>query len=144
MEWTESALRLTTNMEGADLDAIYQFLRDEAYWCKGLRRDLFDKALDRSINFSLSVSGAQAGYARVITDGASFAYLADVFVFEEFRGRGHSKWMLGKLLTHPDLQNLRRIVLATLDAQILYEQFGFTPLANPEWFMEVLKENTFL
>lgn len=139
MEWVEGTRTLTTDPAALDRHLTYTFLSEEAFWSLRMPRDVFDTAIDNALCFTLLVDGTQVGFARVITDHATFAYLADVFVLEPFRDQGLSKWMMEKLLEHPDLQNLRRILLATLDTHGLYEQYGFKPLPNPEWFMELLK-----
>lgn len=118
-----------------DLDVVYGFL-SRAYWCAGIPRATVERAARNSLVFGLYAPERQVGYARVITDRATFAYLCDVFVLEEFQGRGLGKWMMEVVIAHPDLQGLRRFVLATRDAHGLYERYGFHPLKNPEPFME--------
>ncbi len=116
---------------------LYQFLSQEAYWSKGLPRDVFDRSIENSICFgAYRENGEQVAFARVITDKATFAYLGDVFVTPTHRGKGLSKQLMRVIDAHPDLQGLRRFMLATADAHDLYKQFGFTPLSTPDRMME--------
>jgi GNAT superfamily N-acetyltransferase len=116
---------------------IHRFLRDESYWAAGVPRDVVDRAIENSICFGVYHEGDQVGFARVVTDRAAIAYLADVFVLEAHRGRGLGKWLLEAVTAHPELQGLRRFFLGTADAHPLYERFGFRPLAQPERMMEI-------
>jgi GNAT superfamily N-acetyltransferase len=128
---------VSTDISRFDLARIYAWLHSEAYWCKGLPRDVFDRAILHSLCFgALTREGEQAGFARIVSDQATYAYLCDVFVFPEFRGRGISKAMMEAILADPRLQGLRRVMLATSDAHGLYAQYGFEPLASPERLME--------
>ena len=130
---------ITTDPRRFNLDVIHHYLSEESYWAKGIPRDVVARSLENSLCFAILVrsSRAQVGFARVTTDRATFAYLADVFVLPAHRGRGLSKWLMRVMLSHPDLQGLRRWMLATLDAHGLYKEFGFTPLAQPERFMQL-------
>lgn len=118
-----------------DLDAVHAFLAT-SYWASGISREVVERSARGSLCFSLFFGDAQVGFARVVTDRATFAYLADVYVLPEHRGRGLSKWLMETITAHPDLQGLRRWLLATRDAHRLYAQFGFTGLKAPERFME--------
>ncbi|HVV53638.1 MAG TPA: GNAT family N-acetyltransferase [Polyangia bacterium] len=131
------AYLVTTDPARIDRDLVYGFLV-ESYWSKGLPRAVFERALANALCFSAldGAPGAQVGFARVVTDRATFAYLADVFVVPAHRGRGVSKSMMAAIVAHPELQGLRRWVLATRDAHGLYAQYGFTPLHQPDRFME--------
>jgi GNAT superfamily N-acetyltransferase len=130
---------ISTDRARLDLDVIHGFLR-EAYWSPGVTRDVVERSIEGSLCFGLyGADGAQAGFARVVTDGATFAWIADVFVLEPHRGRGMGVWLMETVLGHPDLQGLRRIVLATMDAHGLYERLGFEPLPTPERWMSVLR-----
>jgi GNAT superfamily N-acetyltransferase len=129
--------RITTDRRDLDVRAIHDFLA-RSYWSPGVPIGVVEKAIANSLCFGLFHGRDQVGLARVITDKATFAYLADVYVLEAHRGKGLSKWMLEVIRGHPDLQGLRRFMLATSDAHGLYAQFGFTPLANPSRMMEVL------
>ena len=115
---------------------IAEFLAS-SYWANGIPEDTVVKSLEHSLCFALLDGTRQVGFARVITDYATIAYLGDVFVVPEYRGRGLSKWLMECVLEHPQLQGLRRWVLATRDAHGLYQKFGFTPLNKPEIFMEL-------
>jgi GNAT superfamily N-acetyltransferase len=101
------------------------------------------RSLDNSLCFGLYERGRQVGFARVVTDRATFAWLCDVFVLEAYRGRGLSKWLIGCVMSHPDLRGLRRLLLGTRDAHGLYERFGFTLLADPARFMEVFRSDVY-
>jgi len=118
-----------------DILIIHNFLTN-SYWAKGVSESTVRKAIANSLCFGLFRATQQIGFARVITDRATFAYLADVFVVEEFRGRGLAKWLVEEIVGHTDLQNLRRWLLATRDAHELYRKFGFTGLTTPARFME--------
>ncbi len=118
-----------------DLSVVHGFL-STSYWSRGLPLDVLRRAIAGSLCFGLYHGNAQVGFARVITDKATFAYLCDVFVLEAYRGKKLSRWLMEAIVIHPDLQGLRRFVLVTRDAHGLYEQFGFRPLARPEGYME--------
>lgn len=122
--------------EHADLGVVHGFLSRHAYWCPGIPCAVVAKALAHSLCFSAWRDGAQVGFARVVTDRATFAYLADVFVLPEYRGRGVATALMDAVMAHPDLQSLRRFLLATSDAHALYARYGFTAIARTERFME--------
>ncbi len=121
-----------------DLDLIHQFLATESYWAKGVSKQVVEKSINHSIPFGVYTSpdSTQVGFARVTTDRATFAYLQDLFILSGHRGQGLSKRLVETVLGHPDLQGLRRFLLATADAHSLYEKFGFELLPKPERFME--------
>lgn len=127
---------ISTDKNKLDVDFIQAFLT-RTYWAEGIPREVVIKSINGSLSFGLYHLGKQIGFARMITDAATFAYLADVFIIEEFRGKGLSKWLVEVILSHPELQGLRRIMLATKDAHGLYAQFGFTGLAIPERWMNI-------
>ncbi len=128
---------ISTDPERLDLDVVLRYLAEESYWARGRTRERMEHAIAHSLNFGLyTQDGAQAGFARVVTDRATFAYLADVFVLEEERGRGLAVFLMEAILAHPDLQGLRRWSLVTRDAHGLYRKFGFVPLASPDLWME--------
>lgn len=133
----------STEREQMDIAFIHEFLRG-SYWAKGIPRSVVEKSLKHSLCFGAFCDGRQVGFARVITDFATFAYLADVFVAPEHRGRGVSKRLMQAIVKHPELQGLRRLLLATRDAHGLYEHFGFKPLANPEYFMAIHDPDVYL
>jgi GNAT superfamily N-acetyltransferase len=126
-------LEISTDPARLDIDEIHGFLR-ESYWAKGRQRTVVERAMAHSLCFGAYLGGRQVAFARVVSDRAVFAYLMDVFVLPEFRGRGISKALMRAVLHHPELQNLRVFLLATRDAHGLYEQLGFKPLRNPnDW-----------
>ncbi len=137
-----------------DRDAVYRFLSQDAYWSKGLPIDIFDRSIENSLNFAaLAVTDARnerrgalmseeqelAGFARVVTDRATFAWLCDVFVLPEHRGNGVSTLLMNAVMAHPDLARVRSFILATRDAQGLYAKHGFAPLAEPDRWMAIRK-----
>jgi N-acetylglutamate synthase-like GNAT family acetyltransferase len=125
------------------LDVIHDFLTS-CYWAKGIPREIVQRSIEHSLCFGIyDAAGAQVGFARVVSDFATVAYLGDVFVLEAHRGRGLSKCLIQCIMDHPALQGLRRWVLLTRDAHQLYSQFGFTPLASPERYMEINKPNVY-
>lgn len=128
-------LTLSTDPARLQLPVIHEFLSQHSYWAKGIPLETVRRSVENSLCFGLYQSAEQVGFARVISDRATFAYLADVFVLPDFRGRGLSKWMMEGILQHPDLQGLRVWLLGTADAHGLYTQFGFTPLPKPERFL---------
>lgn len=131
-----SGYRVSSFREEMDFDVIHSYISN-TYWAEGIPKETFKKALDNSLCFGVfSSEGKQVGFARMITDQATFAYLADVFVDEAHRGKGLSKWLMQEVHDHPSLQGLRRILLATRDAHSLYQQFGYTSLSSPATFMQ--------
>jgi GNAT superfamily N-acetyltransferase len=127
---------ITTNNSMLDLKVIHNFLANESYWSKNIPFEIVKTATENSLNFGLFFKDKQIGYARVVTDFATTAYLADVFVLKEFRSQGLSKWLMEIIMNHPKLQGLRRWVLLTQDAHELYKKFGWKTIANPERWME--------
>lgn len=129
-------LRIGTDFADVDLDVVHGFLSRDAYWCRGITRERVERAARHSLCFSALLDGAQVGFARVVTDRATFGYLADVFVLPAHRGQGISQAMMASILAHPELQELRRFLLATSDAHGLYAKYDFQPITRPERFME--------
>ena len=127
---------IDTDKELLDLDAIQKFLVEDSYWARERTLEQTRTAIENSICFGVYHNGQQIGFARVVSDLATFAYVGDVYVIEEFRGRGVSKRLMEAVIAHPDLQGLRRWVLATRDAHSLYEKYGFHELTFPERWME--------
>ena len=131
---------ITTSRTRLDLAVIHEFLT-QSYWSPGIARETVERAIAGSLNFgvyrSVGKVSRQIGFARVVTDGATFAYFADVFVLPDFRGAGLATWLVSTALTHPALLGLRRVLLATKDAHEIYARCGFTPLARPERFLEI-------
>lgn len=128
---------VSTDRARLDLDVIHGFLTN-CYWAKGIPRDVVARSIEHSLCFGIyDGSGAQVGFARVISDFATIAYIGDVFVLDTHRGRGLGKWLMQCITLHPALQNLRRWILTTRDAHGLYSQVGFIPVKSPERFMEL-------
>ncbi len=132
----DGALELSTDPARLERAMIHEYLGVHSYWAKGVPSDVVDRAIDHSLCFGVYRGDAQVAFARVVTDRATFAYLADVFVQPSAQGEGVGKWMIASIMRHPDLQGLRRFLLATRDAHTLYARFGFAPLANPSRFLE--------
>jgi len=128
---------ISTDKSMLDLAAIHHFLSQEAYWSKNIPFDVVKRAVENSLCFGVYHGAEQVGFARVVSDLATFAYIADVFIVEGHRGRGLSKWLVESILVHPDLQGLRTWLLATRDAHELYRRFGFQNLSNPEIYMVI-------
>jgi len=134
-EWVRDGFTISTDPARIELDVVHGFLA-ASYWATGIPREVVRRSIEQSLCFGLYHEGRQIGFARVITDRATFAYLGDVFVLEAYRGRGLARWLLEVIQAHPDLQGLRRWVLLTRDAHALYRQAGWTSLAAPDRYME--------
>lgn len=130
-----SRYTIDTNSSRLDLNVIHGFLT-QSYWAAGIPRETVARSIEGSLCFGVYDDDAQVGFARVISDFATFAYLADVFILESHRGRGLSKMLMDAIVAHPQLQGLRRWMLATRDAHGLYGQYGFTPVKSPDRWME--------
>ena len=128
---------ISTDKSLIDFDTVYHYLSQDSYWAKGITAERLKKAIEGSMCFGIYKSHQQVGFTRVVTDKASFAYICDVFIFEEHRRLGLSKWLMQTIMEYPDLQGLRRWSLATSDAHKLYEQFGFKSLSKPDNWMEI-------
>jgi N-acetylglutamate synthase-like GNAT family acetyltransferase len=140
--------RISDNKDDMDIDAIHDYL-SRSYWAKDVPKSVMIKAIENSLCFAVlavDTSGdeKQVGFARLITDSATFAYLADVYILEEYRGNGLSKQMMQQIIDHPQLQGLRRIMLATRDAHSLYAQYGFTELTDKKMFMQLWAPDIYL
>jgi len=136
-------LLISTDPALLDLDVIHEFLTN-CYWAKGIPREIVKRSIEHSLCFGIyDSSGKQVGFARVISDFATIAYLGDVFVLESHRGRGLSKWMMECIMRHPALHGLRRWILLTRDAHGLYSQFGFTPLKSADRYMELHRPDVY-
>ncbi|MCI0447523.1 GNAT family N-acetyltransferase [bacterium] len=127
---------LTTDKNRMQVDVIYRFLQ-KSYWADKRSLEAIKKSIEFSLPFGIFDGDRQIGFARVISDYSTFAWIADVYIEEEYRGKGLSKWLMESMLAHPELQDLRRWVLATKDAHALYSQFGFKLLNKPERWMEI-------
>ena len=139
-----SGYSISSNPKEMDLSVIHGYL-SSSYWAKGIPLQVMEKSVNNSLCFGVFTNtGEQVAFARMITDYATSAYLADVFVLEKHRGKGISKWLVKTIIVYPDLQGLRRMLLATSDAHGLYQQFGFTPLNSPELFMELHQPDVYL
>lgn len=138
---------ISTDKSKLQIDVIHDYLCNRSYWAKGIPVEIVQRSIAHSITFGVYHQQenklTQIGFCRVTSDLATFAYLADVFVLEEYRGNGLSKFLVESVLKHPDLQGLRRWVLATWDAHGLYAQFGFEPLDKPEYFMQIKAVNPY-
>ena len=134
-EWRQGDYLISTDKSRLDLTVIHNFLTT-SYWAAGIPLEIVRRSIENSLSFGLYREDQQIGYARVITDYATFAYLGDVFILEPFRGQGLSKWLMEVIVTHPDLQGFRRWILLTKDAHGLYKKVGFTGVATPERYME--------
>ena len=128
---------ISTDPSRLDLEVIHDYLSQQSYWATGIPKEIVRKAFENSLNFGLSQDERQIGLVRIISDYATFAYVCDVFILPGFRGLGLSKWLMSVVMSHPFLQGLRRWSLLTSDAHMLYARYGFTPLHNPERYMEI-------
>ena len=135
-EWQRGEYSISTDRNRLDIRVIHDFISNQSYWAQGRPLETVQRSLDNSLNFGLHANDRQIGFARVVTDYATFAWIADVFVLPEHRGQGLSKWLMEVIVSHPDLRGFRRWVLATKDAQSLYAGFGFIALHRPERWME--------
>lgn len=137
LEARRGSLRISTDPSLLDLDVVCSFLA-RSYWANDRPRERIETSLQNSLVFGVYEAQRQVGMARVITDFATSAWLCDVFIDEAYRAQGIGKWLIATVLSHPGLQGLHRVMLATEDAQGLYRQFGFTPLHDPDLLMERL------
>jgi GNAT superfamily N-acetyltransferase len=146
MQWARDGYVVSDDPDRLDRALVHRFLRDEAYWSPGIERAVVERAIDHSMAFGLyraaepggDATGGQVGFARVVTDRARFAYLADVFVVPDERGRGLGKWLVATIMDHPELRRVGSWFLATRDAHGLYSHFGFSPIP-PERARELME-----
>ncbi len=143
LEWQKGEFTISTDRNRLQIDAIHKFLAEESYWAKERTREQTEVAIKNSLPFGVYKGENLVGFARVVTDFATFAYLGDVFILDEFRGQGLSKWLMEVIINHPELQGLRRWILATKDAHTLYEKFDFSALKFPERWMEKTAPNAY-
>ena len=143
MTGNHGELTISTDKDRLDLGLIHSFLVEESYWARERTLEQTQTAIENSMCFGVFDGERQVAFARVVSDKATFAYVGDVFVIEEYRGRGISKMLMQHIVEHPELQGLRRWVLATRDAHGLYEQFEFAPLRHPERWMEKTAPNAY-
>jgi GNAT superfamily N-acetyltransferase len=143
IESVRGAYVVSTDRSRIDVAAVHAFL-SRSYWSPGIPEDVVRRGIAGAICFGIYHGREQVGFARVITDQATYAYLADVYVLDAHRGKGLSKWMMEVIMSHPSLQGLRRFALSTRDAHSLYRRFGFELVANPERQMEIMRRNIYL
>lgn len=136
MEWTKDDFAINDDKSKVNIDYVHRFLT-RCYWAEGIPRDVVQRSVNGSLCFSVFYKKGQIGFARVITDEATFAYLCDVFIDENYRGKGLGKWLMETILVYPTLQGLRRFMLATRDAHGLYQQYGFAPLTFADRWMQI-------
>ena len=132
---TPEGFSITTDRARLDVDAIYDYLSNHAYWARGRSRETVEQSISGSLCFGLFHDERQVGFGRAITDYATFSYLCDVYVLEEYRGRGLGRWLIDTMMAHPALGPSMRLFLRTRDAQHLYRRVGFAPISNPESYM---------
>jgi GNAT superfamily N-acetyltransferase len=133
----KNEFHISTDKDLLDFEVIYNYLNKESYWSQGIPEVTLRTAIKNSMCFGVYKQDKQAGLARVVTDKATFAYICDVFILQDYRGFGLSKWLMQTIVNHPELQGLRRWSLATADAHGLYKQFGFNEITHPERWMEI-------
>lgn len=136
LTWTRDGYEITTDCTRVDVTAVHRYLSEESYWAKNIPLEVVERSIRNSMTFAVLHGDELAGFARVTSDCATFAYLGDVFVLPAHRGKGLSRWLMECIGEHPHLQGLRRWILATADAHGLYAQSGFTPLKAAERWME--------
>ncbi|MDB5958932.1 MAG: family N-acetyltransferase [Massilia sp.] len=139
-----TSLKISTDRTELDVPMIYRFLSEQSTWAVGISRSVVDRAIENSMCFGGFIDGRQVVFARVVTDYATFGYLADMFVLPEYRGRGYAGELLKTILAHPSLMGLRRLILATSGAAGFYEKYGFTAPQRPETLMERYFPNIYL
>ena len=135
-EWRRGEYTISTDQARLDFNLIHDFLTNSSYWAVGRKLEIVKRSIENSLAFGLYENERQVGFGRVVTDYATFAWVADVFVLEEARGRGLGTWLVEVMIAHPRLQGFRRWSLATKDAHEIYRKFGFTELKRPERWME--------
>ena len=140
--WSKGDYEVSTDPARIDVLMVHEVLTS-SYWAKGIPLETVQQSIENSISFGVYHGQQLVGFARVISDRATFAYLADVFILPSHRGRGLSRWLMECIVSHPDLQGLRRWMLATQDAHGLYAKFGFTPLKSPESWMEIHRPDVY-
>ncbi len=143
MNWQRGEFTISTERSRLQIERIHKFLTEESYWAKERTPEQTRRAIKNSLCFGVYKNENLIGVARVVTDYATFAYIGDVFILEEFRGLGLSKWLMETIISHPELQNFRRWILATRDAHELYEKFGFAELKFPMRWMEKTALNAY-
>ncbi|TQO37051.1 acetyltransferase (GNAT) family protein [Arenibacter algicola] len=134
---------ISTDKDKLDILSIHKFLANETDWANGIPINTLKTSIENSLNFGLYYQNKQIGFARIISDYSTIAYLGDIYVLKEYRGKGLSKWLINEIMEHPNLQGLRRWILLTDTAEWLYKKFGFTEIPNPEFYMEKHNPNVY-
>ena len=142
MDFTKDRFNISTEKEKMDVNLIHSFLT-RSYWAEGISKEIIRRSIEGALCFGVFENDKQVGFARMITDKATFAYLADVFIIDEYRGLDLSKWLMEVIMSYPDLQGLRRMMLATKDAHGLYSQYGFKEVKNKQLFMQIFKKGMY-
>lgn len=135
---------ISTDRSRLDVSFIHNYLCNESYWAKNISKETVICSIENSMCYGVFCNEKQVGYAKVVTDMATVAYIGDVFITPAFRGKGLSKWLMETIVSHPQMPNLRRWILATADAHKLYEKTGFGPLSKPERWMEKHRPDAYL
>ncbi len=135
---------ISTDKLKLDIFRIHKFLANETDWAKGIPINILKTSIENSLNFGIYHENKQIGFARIISDYSTIAYLGDVYVLKEHRGKGLGKWLINEIMEHPNLQGLRRWILLTDTAEWLYEKFGFSGIPNPKIYMEKYKPNVYI
>lgn len=143
MQVTNGEFTISTDKARLDIPLIHQFLSTQSYWAVGIPYETVRKSIENAFCFGVYAGEKQVGFARVITDFATTAYIGDVFILPDYRKNGLSKWLVETMTSHPDLQGFRRWILATADAHTLYEKYGFVVIQHPERWMEKHNPNVY-
>ncbi len=143
LETQRNEFVISTDKDKLDVLSIHKFLSNETDWAYGIPIHTLKTSIENSLNFGLYHEKKQIGFARIISDFATIAYLGDVYILKEYRGKGLSKWLINEIMEHPNLQGLRRWILLTNTAEWLYKKYGFTEIANPEFYMEKHDPNVY-
>ncbi|MBN9282993.1 MULTISPECIES: GNAT family N-acetyltransferase [unclassified Flavobacterium] len=140
---TKGDFTISTDKSKLDLEVIHDYLANQSYWSKNIPKERIRKSIANALCFGIYYKDKQIGYAKVVSDFSTMAYLGDVFVLEDYRGQGLSKWLMETIMSHPELTGLRRWILLTSDAHELYKKFGWQPIASPEKWMEIHRPDIF-
>jgi ribosomal protein S18 acetylase RimI-like enzyme len=143
IEWSRGGYEVSDDLRRLDLGAVHRFISKESYWAEGISEALLARAIAHSLCFGLHRGPEQVGFARVVTDRATYGYLCDVYVDRAHRGKGLGKWLVDCVLKHPDLQGLRRIALMTRDAHDLYRPFGFQAMPEATRYLEIHRPDAY-